>query len=626
MCVLNNYAEETLGKEVKYFNKKIQAVSELKDKVKRKKYTYEYFEEEDVIVLPEITYVAGDEVVRNMRSSIRLIETLSRQQLMLTEFLLQTLFHFIYGDSFLENIDRIKAENDLDRIVQYALLTVSRRMGKTTVVAWFVCCALLNIPNYTAAVFSPGRRQSGYFTELVRDMLDAKGHLTGVKYTRQQDNKETLVIVVNHNKRILRGLPAVERNTRGTTSIHSIAEEAAQIRVKFFVTTLLPISSETRNAFVGITTLVGNTLGVTNWVNKLMKLRDAKKVKPFLTYQWIAVCDKCIKQNRSEHCKHKMAELPSWHSPAKIAFQKEVFTCLGETSLFLQETMNIISDDTVEAFQASIINRAFREKNTNFVPKDFREPPKIIFISVDPAGGNMKKSHLALCSGFISDTGQYVIIGLESVPEKYTDRLVPHIINHAATIRSKPFYKDAVIIFCIENNSRLACNDIDQKITENTHPLLQHNVHVLNKNSYDISNLQLFKSKKRTNEEENGLCTSSDIKKSMMLLTNESLQMGRVCFMKDLVVTYGVYSDEPNSYKEARDRVMELLKDQLTAWSIVTKTNVDDKNPDFSEIKWTLGGKGANRPDDLAGIFQLMLFWSNVYYNNAHFQKDFGNF
>ena len=208
VVIFNNYVDEVLENDLKYFNKKIQARLASKKRQKKHRHALDFFEDEDVFVLPEVTFVEGDEICKNLRRCLRIIETLSRQQFMFTEFFIQTLLPFIYGDAFADNIERIKAENDLERIVQYALVTVARRMGKTLLTAWFVTCCLLCIPDFTSAVFSPGKRQSGYFTDIVKDMLETKGPLTGIDFVIVENNKECLIISVNGNKRLVRGLPA----------------------------------------------------------------------------------------------------------------------------------------------------------------------------------------------------------------------------------------------------------------------------------------------------------------------------------------------------------------------------------------------------------------------------------
>lgn len=621
--VLNNYAEDVLNQEIKYFKKKIEVSTSKAKKRKRLKSTLDYFESDDVFVLPEISFVKGDEIVENMRRCLRLVDTLSKQQLIFTEFYLQTLYHFIYGDTFYDNVERIKTENDLDRIVQYALITVQRRQGKTVLTAWFVCCALLCIPFFTCAVFSPVRRQSWYFTDIIKDMLKLKGPLTGIDYKVVEENRETLSLLIDGSKRTVRGLPAVESRTRGTTAVLSIAEEAAQLQKKFFVSTILPIASETKNAFVGITTLVGTRLGVTNWVTKLMNSRDKRRAKHFLTYTQSAACDKCIASGDEETCRHKASELPPWHSPEKMSFTKEIMVVLDERDLMLQETLNRLTDDTVEAFPVGMINRALNKRNTTVEFTEIRDKPKILFVMIDPAGGS-DASQLAMVSGFIDDRGQYVIIGMESVPGKYSSDFMPHLINHLLAIRRHEFYKNAAMVILIENNSALACNDITAMIKNTDHMELKHNMKFINKSSYDISHITMFGNRKHgSGKETNGLRTGADIKRAMMLKTRETLQLHRICFMKDLVTVYKVKEDKPDSLADAKVRLLQLLKAQLTAWAIIKKPKATVKHPDFDGVEWTLGGKHAGAPDDLATMLQLFIFWVYVYYTNAAFQDEF---
>lgn len=622
--ILNSYAEDVIAQEIKYFKKKVEVTSTQNKPRKRVKSIHEYFETDDVYVLPEVSYVAGDEIVRNMRRCLRIVDTLSRQQLIFTEFYLQTLFHFIYGENYYTNLDRIKTENDLDRIIQYALITVQRRQGKTVLTAWFVACCLLCIPNFTCAVFSPGRRQSYYFTDIIKDMLENKGPMTGIPYKIHENNKETLCIVVDGTKRLVRGLPAVESRTRGSTAVLTVAEEAAQLSKKFFVSTILPITSETKNAFVGITTLVGTKAGVTNWVTKLMKARNKKRQKQFLTYTHTAACEKCLAKGQEETCKHKASELPPWHSPEKMSFVKEIMVDLDERDLMLQETLNRLPDDTLEAFPAVLVNRSFNGKNTSVELAHLRENPKIIFVMIDPAGGS-DASQLAMVTGFIDVNGQYVITGLESIPARKSDDFMPYILKHLVSIRRIDQFKYAMIVVFVENNSALACNDITSMIQKAKDPELQYNMKFIDKSSYDISHVTMFQKRKTSNSDykRNGLRTGADTKKAMMLKTLETLQLHRVCFLKELVVVYNVDPEEPKSLPEARERSLKLLKAQMLAWSVIKKPKANNKHPDFDKVEWTLGGKHAGAPDDLAAMFQLFIFWVYVYYTSSTFQEEF---
>jgi hypothetical protein len=624
--IFNNYTEETLANEIKYFEKKIQVRNAASKRQKRFKHAVDYFDQDDVYILPEVNIVAGDEICKNLRRCLRIVETLSKQQLMFTEFFIQTLLPFIYGAQFADNIDRIKAENDIERIIQYALVTVARRMGKTLLTAWFVACCMLCIPNFTSAVFSPGKRQSGYFTEIVKDMLMSKGPLTGITFEVIQNNVEALVISVGGNKRLVRGLPAKESTTRGTTAIFTVAEEAAQLPKKFFLSTVLPIASEKNNAFIGITTLVGTHLGKTNWVTKLMALRDKKKAKHFLTYSYSVACDKCIAEHNEENCKHKMGELPPWHSANKQAFNRDVFLCLDEKDLMLQETKGILTSDTNQAFRESLIQRTFTKRNTTVAFDEIREKPTCIFIAVDPTGGG-DGSQLAIISLFLDDRGTYVVIGLESIPAKMTRDFIHLIPEHACKIRNTPQYKDVVLVFIVENNNAIGCNDIIDTIRNSPRPELRHNVRFLNKSSYDISNVSLFqgRKKRKMGTDKDGLRTGAEVKKAMLLLTDRVLTLHQVCFMKELISIYKTDERKPETIIAARERVLHLLKQQLINWSIVMKPKTTTKSANFDEVVWTMGGKDSG-PDDLATIFQLCLFWSQVYFTNADFQRDLGAF
>jgi hypothetical protein len=224
----------------------------------------------------------------------------------------------------------------------------------------------------------------------------------------------------------------------------AIGEEFAFMDPRFYFQVIVP-TMLTGAAFVGITTLGDPS----NFVNDLIKLRRPNGKLLFRVVALELVCERCRRNGQEMHCRHKMGELPYWHSGAKHAdVEKIMESRMGD---FLRETRGLQPTSTnLPIFDKQSVERLLMKDN-DFV--DTEETFRHLFISVDPAAGG-ENSRFAVVSCVYSRVNDCcVIVGADAsdarTPQEQVELLARHIDE---TSRVLPSLQRAVRVFIPESN------------------------------------------------------------------------------------------------------------------------------------------------------------------------------
>lgn len=157
------------------------------------------------------------------------------------------------------------------------------------------------------------------------------------------------------------------------------------------------------------------------------------------------VCDKCLKGEHPEQCRHKLGEAPRWISSQKVEVVRTLlsedpamlcaarccqttpkalhclecvlvvglFSVLSETNflrflafaLSLRETLGISADGSEKLYRNDEIEAFEARAGTSLVwhDRDHRKNVEHVFIAVDPSGGG--PSAFSIASALITETG-----------------------------------------------------------------------------------------------------------------------------------------------------------------------------------------------------------------------------
>lgn len=131
-----------------------------------------------------------------------------------------TCLPLIYGADWNEEKARVLRERGLDREVQYALVNMARRNGKTFSVSGAAAALALSVPNSKIAIFSTCQRTSQMMLQAVMDQFDRafdKGtHANRQDFLMLSRNAETIIFQgPDGTKRIVGSFPGSVRVRRG---------------------------------------------------------------------------------------------------------------------------------------------------------------------------------------------------------------------------------------------------------------------------------------------------------------------------------------------------------------------------------------------------------------------------
>jgi len=593
--LLDHYAE-TLKQQV---NRKIQ-----KKLFKRKQRLDPNQKNAILPVDLEDNELRGDIILKEIRRTLRLLTTLTKHQLHFSELYIQTLIPFIYGADYNNNELRIKLENQLEELNQFALISCPRRFGKTLFTAWMCAVLLFCVPSIRITVFSPGKRQSGYFMQKIRDFVaQLMAYFPTAEYERGQNNVEIMAIRINGCVASVKGLPAKEDTTRGTDGDLIIIEEAAAMKASFFKATILPIGGVGLTAVIGISTVQGvNKEGQENWYSLIMDIRRPNGKSYFSLFQFYLACEKCIDAGIADDCTHKHGELPEWHTTEKQHLLKLIYTKLDDLAMYKQEIQGVSTNSSNSAFNKQNIVKLFsREQNPIYKVPDENIP--ICFVMIDVALGG-SKSDTGVVSAFPNE-GHLVICGIDSIPVDKKDVFSYEriVLSHIRSIRKLPKLQDCKLVIFIENNTSGPARNLNNIIMDEIDDVVIPNI-----NNYEISEVHLHEKKKRKIDSEAfGVKTSGEVLQAMRDEMNKALARQSIDFYQHIVTEYNA---KPNSIAfDPTSETLQKMKKQMLDYMTITKVPKGD-NAMFQKIIYTFSAKERG-PNDLCICIQLLWFHAN---------------
>jgi hypothetical protein len=571
----------------------------------------------DQISAARVVQVSGDVKIRKLRWLLRIFTTLTTHQFTFSELYIQAILPYAYGADFKKREVKIKADNLIDELYQFALVCCPRRWGKTWFTAWFVACVMVCLPGITVTVFSPGKRQTGMFMKLVKGFMDKIIKETGwdIVIYPGENNQETFAINVDGTyKSLLRGLPAKENTTRGVDGNLIICEEAASMRQEFIEQVVLPVVGPSSTAMICISTIqTEDKDGLPNWYTQILNLRHPTTGLPlFNVYQFILACDECVRAKLAHSCKHKISELPSWHDEGKQDILELMYGVLNAGNRRLAELIGLTKSSALKAFSVSHIQLLFNDKkNPRINPNMLDNEPHVIFVTMDPAAGG-EASEGALCSA-IYEGSNMIIVGLESVPTKVITDYEDVFIKHLLKLREIPKFKNTRIVCFPENNLSALSRSLHARILAEV-----PDVQICDKTNMDTGNFKLHEAtlKRHKTDDTGGLKTTGLVKEAMYHRMKEALALKSVHFLAEGLSVYSTDKD-----KDGWKINLEKLRKQLTNFEVKLRVpKVEDRA--WADIKYTYSGKSAG-PDDLAMATMLNGHWSYVYRINSHnFQQN----
>ena len=155
-----------------------------------------------------LSQIKGDQILLELRQCLKCFTTRSKHQILFHESFVQANLKNIYGDDFAANEIRIKLENLIDQVQEFALVCCPRRFGKTFAVAMFVA-AYLVCCEATVVVFSPGKRQSTMLLQLIKEKTYELRE-SGWEFEVVQENAENFCISRRGFIKKVQALPAKE--------------------------------------------------------------------------------------------------------------------------------------------------------------------------------------------------------------------------------------------------------------------------------------------------------------------------------------------------------------------------------------------------------------------------------
>lgn len=531
--------------------------------------------------------IEGDKRCRRLRTALATFTTRSRQQIIFQEIFTQANMKNLYQGDYEAHELRIKSENFMDSLFQFALVSCPRRWGKSMGTSQWVAAWIVSQEDTNVLIFSPGKRQSQDLLNMMKKFIKEFRDEKGYSFEIGQDNAENFEVIHPSGKSSrIRALPAKEETTRGATGDVVILEEAAMMQVPFVMNVVFPVVSMQDNVLLGISTLKDQD----NYYSLLANIRRPDGTKLFNSFTFVQACEDCIKEGTAADCVHKLHERPAWVSGTKQDLLKHVYRVLGFEKLLLQEQIGMSNQATENAFKKPSVMRLFKTPPLELKVLD--QDPEVVYIGFDPNMGG-KGSDFGLCSMFF-DRGTAVIVGLEAVPALTEREYMVCAERHMLEVRKQPGLKHCLFVVIVESNLRFQAQNIARHILDSV-----HNCVVMRKDGFDISSVQVGHGV--------GMHTAPKVKEEMYAVTNNCLDADQMRFFEHFVTTYQASSKEGEM--DAKIRVQMQLKDQLLSYLVELKLPND---PAFQTIRKSYSGKRGGRKDDLAVIMQLVNYWGRV--------------
>lgn len=152
-------------------------------------------------------------------------------------------------------------------------------------------------------------------------------------------------------------------------------------------------------------------------------------------------CDECLRHGLA--CTHKIDRLPHWKTAERQALVQSILA--SNPALANREAAGIINKS-----ERYLFDRIFLDKLQKKTTYHWRFNPSVLFCAIDPAGGGSQSDFSVATLAF--DTGQIVLLGLESTNKVQEKNIVCLLESHFRALRKIERYKDSFIFIFIERN------------------------------------------------------------------------------------------------------------------------------------------------------------------------------
>jgi hypothetical protein len=498
----------------------------------------------------------------------------SPQQKEFHKAFLASCLRIIYGKDFLKERHRVMAKYGFESRKQLVLICAPRRMGKTFATAFFTICVALLINEIEVSIFSPGKRQSVALMGHIYTFMKKLGETDNVV----TKNEEKMVVRTRDGKESkINAYPSAVRTLKGVSGTIVVLEEMAQIPPEVLYEVVVPLHQIDITSVIGISTITTEDNFMTAYLNQ----KDNHGEPLFASKHIYLACKPCRRKGLAHKCNHNSHLLPDWSSPRK---RKQINAIMRhQEEMLAREIGGVASSLHQKAFPMKYI-KILKE----LPPYSFSDGYAYdnVFVAIDPNGAG-KSSDFAITS-MIRFHGLYIVVGMESFPSRTAKENHQLIVEHCDRIREKILFRNARLVFILENNLGLESEHIEDMLKDNVSRHIVMN--------------------EKDDGHHNGFRTTNPMKTLAVETTRERIldSAVRIADEEDFVSVTRSYND-----------IVELFFDQLQSFSEVLRESEVAKPKKFYS-----GKTNGTSKDDLIISFLLGVHWSGFFYRNpkyAHF-------
>lgn len=239
--------------------------------------------------------------------------------------------------------------------------------------------------------------------------------------------------------------------------------------------------------------------------------------------------------------------------------------------------MGIMHDAREKAFKGDLVRSFF-----NLNPFEIFKPVEHVFLAIDPNAGGQSRFAIVSCAYM---NGTCAIIGMEAInthkPADYEGVLIEHI----AAIKSRPHFRNAVIVLMPEANLGFEAHYIQRCVMQSRFARCSVTMR---------------------DKDQPGLRTTHAVKESMYIKTKAMFADEGVRFVKNMV------NVNPETTTESMKKDLEH---EMRTYSVV----IDHPLSLFAQSKKTFSGKIGGFQDDLIVCLQLNILWHTQFYIDSKY-------
>lgn len=365
-----------------------------------------------------------------------------------------------------------------------------------------------------------------------------------------------------------------------------IAEEAAFIEPEVFSKIIAPLLLVNSSSLLCITTPDGKLNAYFEKVISDPRPTDPSKTL-FKQEHIELVCPGCKKRGVAGECKHSRGLIPAWFDSDRQLLSAAL---IPDEATRNRELRGIATHDNGYCFTEKKIKEIWAKPRL----KLNKGIPRHVFFCIDTCTGTHNasaktQSKFALLTAISQGRKGFIVVGGENIDAHKPSDYFPQLISHIQKVRLK--FPHSIYVCIIESNLGQDAGWIMEKIYD-------HGVR-------DIIFMQ-------DAELKTGVRTSGTVKRNMMLLTQELIDMEgdeNLSFCSD---------EEFITSAKTPAVIQDELQKQLFVFSEIKTPGKEEH--DAVKVKYS-GKLMPGVTDDLAVVFQLLVFWARDFYANNKYKK-----